>query len=1264
MHIVYRILLPALLFCSVVSVASAQLFTINNGYASIDVKADQKSGRFWFSKQGGQRFTYNGGGSAMTITSNVVFRVSRGSLVNWFTNAVDPIGNGGERPKTSNGEVPFQPFDSLYISPTQDTIEIIYLNLFGLTVTQRFVAEKPRHEYDNGADILMEFDWKPNSSAFPGTSLGIFMMLDHDNANFESTVGSDNSSIITDIGYYPSYDVGVIFQDAFGEIPAYTMTGLFETTGSGVDNAGVSNFSVHRITGTSLGGAPLTTPTEFAIGRWQDFRHLSWFINGDVSSKGIQDASTAMRWENLGVRGLVRTAFGTPSRGGNNFFHCGDGELFTVVRTERVVRQQELNGPYTPEQFQVEMWITNLHRVSERTPVMQLQTPIVSYPNNDMRLRLDPSTPASRTLNLRAQETQKLTWLLNVDSLSNDTLAELQFYYRDTATVNKPLVPFGRNCRPLVSFKGAFIPPPPDDRPPVIDRTGSGRDATVWWTFRTYDRHVGYLYDSGLDRIEITRNDNNNFRLITTPNPFQRCDTNVTVTLRAEVVDTTRAGRLDLIVYDCEGNSRTESVSYSPRPDLFKPEVVRIDSVDRFDPVNYPCAIPVLEVFIEDQKNQAPNAGDNGLGSIEVLSSTNYDPIEINFDRGNVAIASFDKTASFRLRVTDRYLPADATVRIADYAGNADTLEFSYCPLPDLLPPVITSTPGGGAPGRSWTVGAEDVRDWDRGLKEVVEISNTNMRVTPWPVPITPGQPSVSNILVEVIDDASPAEITLEVRDTYYDETDPSTHADHSDRVRFSFGGTPDTMAPNIIFRRDLTVPANEVVFNVMVNDTHYIAGELYEYDRGLESVTWRLTSNMRVRTPISFTDNRRGATFQVEIIDPLAIVDADTICVTAVDSAANRTEDCTSWPSTPDGKAPIFIGRLDLSAGTITGTATDDREFDRGLGSIELRSEVNLGPYVQNNLNGVPTANVTVNVIDPTQPIAGELVIRDLYGEFLSGPEQLLHTVTLPFSLPVVRLHLSLPELVEGGEDIIVPVQVMNSFSGDDVTQLDFSIRHSTNATFAGAVPGTGSGSFTASSSGGGRVDVSVMLTPGTMYDAGDLLGTVRFTTGKPYNVDLFDVSLDSTTFLSNNGAESRVEVRATGDPMASSLTLPPPFFRATTDTQTVINGECNRVLTDRNGFLRPDGLAILDLYPQPVAGAGSRGLTLLVRRLPENEGRAMLYRADGNKVAEWEAKGNGLHISELRITLPEELAPGLYFVQVRNADGSSSDQVKILVE
>lgn len=1248
-----------------VSVVSAQeRIRIENEFSSVIVTKEKQSARFWFAtgaQHGYTRYTFNGGGAAASITSNVVFRLKHGSGYNYYCNTVDPTGNGGERPLGANGgEVPFAPYDSIYVSPGNDTCAVVWKNLDGFRITMRFVAEAPRNEFDDGADILLEFDYKQSLGGVqPAESLEIFLMLDGDNGTIRNGIASDQVSALTDRGYYPANEFGGLFQKEFGGIPEYYLIGWFEYTDPLNDI-----IPIHRLSGTSLGGALLTTPEMFAIGDWRDFRSLAWNVNSNVNSKQVGDVATCMRWSGLSFEGTVRTAFGTTSRLGNNLFHCRDSNIFVAMRTKRLVEQEGVNGPYNPDKFEVEMWVTSLRRRETISPYLELRTPIQSYPNGDRRLRLDPSTSKGVRLDLRPLETKKHTWIVDINQAAQDSIVDLQILYRDSAMIDtKPLVPLLAGCSPRITFRSAYIPPMPDERPPVVEATGSGRTNTAWWTFRTYDRHPGYTRNTGLDRIEVLRNDNNNFRLITTPDPFVRCDTNVTVNVRAEVVDTSKGGTIVFRVYDCEGNWTEKGASYSSRPDIFKPEVNRIDSIDRYDPINYPCATPVFEVYLEDRNNQTASAGDAGFGSVEVLTSTNFQPIEINFDQGDVGIEPFDETATFRLQIIDKLLPASAQVRIADFAGNADTLYFDYCTLPDTLPPLVNVTPQSGGLVTSWTVDATDERDWDRGLAEVVEISNTNMNITPWPVGIVAGQASVNGIAVKVIDDARDAEIILEFRDTYYDQNDPSTHVNHSERVEWKFTGIADTMAPNIVFVRDLTVPVDEIVYTVAVNDTHYVAGEFYEYDRGLESVVWSLTPNMNLRTPIVYTDNRRGATFQVEIVDPLAIVEGDTVCVTAVDSAGNITENCQVWPNVPDGKSPYFKGRLDVNRLSITGTASDDREYDRGLGRVELRNPVNLEPYSRPGLAGLSTESVSIDVLDPELPIAGELVVRDLVGELDDSPEQSIHTVIIPFSLQTVALEIMLPELVEGGEEILTQIIAANDFDADQVQRLDFAVQFSDNGQFVDGMPGPAMQSLNVMPTGTqGVMTVSAITEPGQSYQRGDVIGTIRFQTELPYFVEMFRFSVASETLRANSGEERTIVVQTDGDPVASELTLPAPFFRIAADSQTVINGECNRALTSDQALARTSGLAILGVYPQPVGSGAGEELRVFVRDIPQEGSALELIRLDGTPALQrrLEASADG-RVAEYGLDLPAELERGVYFLRITGSTGA--DQVKVLV-
>lgn len=1248
-----KIYLPAaflLLFLFGLNDATAQVESIENPFSSVVVSTDQKSGRFFFAAGADlvpdfryKRYTYGGSATSTTITSNVVFRIRRNGGEQFFCNVPLNNLNGGFRPESGQGEAAFAPYDSIYVSPGRDTIETIWRDLASMTIIMRMVAESPRHIYDDGADILLEFDYRVNPGSPFTPELGIFLMLDIDN---RSIAGSDNAGILTDRGYFPRNDPGQIFQKQFGGIPEYYLAGDFE-----YKEPLNTLFSVHRMTGKSLGGAALTEPDEFAVGRWRDFRTLSWFINGDVTSKPIEDVATALRWENLGAIGKVRTAFGTTSKEGNNYYHCRDSSMFVVIRTERVVRQQNVNGPYTPAEFDIEMWVTNTNRVLDREFDIGFKSQVRSFPGNTQRLGFVAGDPVIKTETLIARRTKKLNWRVKVNEQSNDTLAILDLVYRDSSGIAKPLVPFLDGCTPKISFTGAFIPPPPDNRPPVIDAIGQGRDATVWWTFRTYDRHAGYEFDTGLDKIEVTENDANNMRLILTPSPFDRCDVAETVDMRFEVRDTTRPGRMVVRVTDCEGNSLTVQRVYAPRPDPFIPEITRIDSIGRYDPVSYPCAIPQIDVFLKDDR-QTPTAGDLGFGKIEYVAGTDLNvlPLEINAERGGVAIVAGDPTASFRVRVADTLLGASVDVAYTDLAGNADTFAFVYCTLPDVEKPIISATAGPNP--ASWLVEGSDSAAWDRGLLEIEEISRTNMTVGPLAGLFTAGDPAFTGLPVSATDDAWPAEVTLELRDTRYVASDPTTHDAHSARLRLVWDGVADTMAPTITITRDLTVPPSQIVFNVAVSDSHTVAGELYGYDRGLQEVTWSLTPNMRVRTPLAFTDNRRGATMQVEVINLLSTGAGDTVCINALDSAGNRADEaCRAYPIEPDDQAPLFTGRVSLDRTTISGVATDMRERDRGLSAVELRATQNMVPVDLTGLSGVPTSTLSSTIIDPGLPYSGEIVIRDLHGDLGSLPETSIHTTILPFSRPVLDIELRMQEIVEGGDDFPIHIVVGSEFSGDDFRMIRFQMVFTTNGTIVSAGGPANIGGVKVTTSG---ILSEILITTysGTIYRAGDTIGTINIRTDRPSVYDMFHADFVAGSTVANLGQDDTIRVSAAGDAAFSELILPPPYIRVANDTMTIINGDCSRALHGDGMFGRPVGTALLSLWPNPVTG--DPVVTVHVRDVPEGGTTVSVAAADGRTMARYRLEAGAGPITTASLPIPNDLPTGLYYLTLDSPDGT----------
>jgi hypothetical protein len=549
-----------------------------------------------------------------------------------------------------------------------------------------------------------------------------------------------------------------------------------------------------------------------------------------------------------------------------------------------------------------------------------------------------------------------------------------------------------------------------------------------------------------------------------------------------------------------------------------------------------------------------------------------------------------------------------------------------------------------------------DSASWDRGLLEVVEISRTNMTSDPLAGLIEPDDRSFSGLNVSVIDDAWPAELTLELRDTWYDPADPLTHAPHSRRLTLSWPGIADTLEPAITISRDLSVPPNNVVFTVTVADSHQVAGEFYRYDRGIEQVTWSLTPNMQIRTPITYTDNRRGASFSVEVIDLFALTDADTICVNAVDSAGNRTpETCTIYPVEPDFSAPLFRGRISADRTILTGRATDGRTGDRGLYEVLIRNQINIEPALLSPLNGSPSADLSAAIDDPEEPIAGEIVVRDLHGELEGLPEESVHTTVLPFTLPILEVDMVMQRVVEGGENFPIHIVNRRRFRGGSISVLEFGVRMSDNGVII-AAGGPPSVNTVIARKAGPITTFTIVPVTGTVYDEGDTLATIIVATTRPLIVDLFTVSYEPTAAIVNLGREDTIRVYAAGETEYSELILPAPFLGVRIDSQAVINGDCSRALAGGDQLARPRGPEILNLFPNPAGRSGGIPLTVYIRDVPEQGGTLTMFDTEGATVATWRIDPSGEPITRGVVPLPGDLPEGAYYLRIEDGRGTGA--------
>lgn len=1254
------LLLPLLVatFFSFQTEAKGQtgIMQVSNDWVAAHVNPAKGAGRFWISagpKKGWHQFLFHGNKSVQQITSNLVFRVERGPLnVDYYTNTTNDFFLRGQRPRIGADSAVFLPFDSVTIRG--DTISIHY-DLKIYTMEVRMIAEAPTTPYDNGADILIEFEYHIKGFV-SGGKVGVMMMLDGDNGAATGSVGGagDDTSILTTNGYFDTDKGGYVFPQPERPMPDFYHIGNFRYNSANIEANRI--LPIHRLVGVSNGGAPLDPPDLFSVGNWNQYRTLGW---NPVPHNRVGDVATALQWSNLAGHGTIRTAFGTNNEERNNIYTCRDEKVFADIRTVREIKQISDEGPYDHEEFEVEMWVTNTGDYDLVNSTIRLDTPIETLPDGTERLLLDPSTPQDQQVVMLPSFTRKLTWKLRLNPNSNDTLAPLKFLIRDRD--DEDFRPFLDQCAPKITIK-PFRPPPTDTLAPVIDRLGSGRTATAFWNFETYDRHPGFDYDTGLDEIQIVRNPGNNFRMTLNPDRYRRCDISETVGILFEVIDTSRSAEVIFGVRDCNGNVALDSIRYSPRPDPFTPEVVTRDSTGSWDPDRFPCNARIRTVEIIDGLNQFPNQGDYGLGSIEIVSISNFLAPTITNERGEEEgpILDFDQRASIRLEVQDPLTDAVAEVLVTDYAGNDTTLYFYYCTIDDFLPPDVTRT-GNGA--TNWEVIATDSADWDRGLLDVVILSGSNVRFV-WPdgtrrdsIPeITKGS-KASSIIVELVDRCRPAELILEFRDLQYQD-DPEKHVSYD---TIEYAGIPDTLAPNVVIQPEYN--GLDYFFDVDINDIHTPGGVLFECDRGIETITLFYTSNIQIRTPLATID-RYQSTVAFEVIDTLAIDQIDTICVTAVDSAGNSTTTCTYWPTDPDRNPPVFTGIYDRGRGMIVGTATDDRENDRGLDAVVIRDEVNVdATYSILGLTGVGATPVSIPVPDPEESFKGEIVLRDLYGILVNLPESSIHTVVIPFELPVVSLELEMPKIVDSWTEFEVPVRTRLPIEARSVRSLSINVDQIGPAVyeFAKVSPAV-RGAFTVTNGPGNELVVRYEVADGEDIPAGTLLGTLQFQAATT-STDIVPFRLVSVpgTLTTNDGADTTIVVREVpGDPLASQLTLPAPLLKMGGDTLMYINGECNRALTTV-GAEKPTGLAIIGVEPN-VVPVGQSTVDIVVRDLSPTGGVIEWIGTDGRIVMSFFLGSSGHTIDRYTIPVPTEEAAGFYAVRLKSEEEVASARVLIL--
>ncbi|MBS1912074.1 MAG: hypothetical protein JST22_08820 [Bacteroidetes bacterium] len=624
--------------------AAAQIHVAGNQYITANVSSASSAGRFWITSgpaNGSYRLLF---GSNLISTSNVIFKVSDGGTDHYFSNI--PL-DYPVRPKLPDGvnEVDFTPYDSIHASP--DTIALGWNDIGGFGVVMRFIPEKPSSPYQNGADMRLEFSYR-RTTASGNATLGIFLMLD----SYSAQAGGINgvSTIVTDRNYFAIHGRGRSYSAGRDTLPTFYHAGdpLYEDPLNYV-------MAVHRLSPASHGGVPLTPPSYFAVGDLEVLRETLWAADSAaLAGTPLEDCATITRWDNLRGDGIVRTAFGSADRNGNNFYNCRDSSLFVVMRTVRLVEQTEAGGPYAPSIFDVDLWLANTQR-----PDSQLSATIVlDPPPARTGLVIDASTPSARKVNLPVGGVSHLTWRMNVDPAAKVVQSDVPLSFRYMFDSGQA-APFHDICAPVITVRG--VPESTDDvMPPVI---AYRFDSTIP-NFHIYDRHAGYVHDTGIDTVFLVPGGSYNTEIRMAQ--LHRCDTSYTATVVIGVVDVHASSRYLLAVYDCRGNVAYDSNSFIPSvPDEYPPVVERLDSTG-------------TSWTWRAYDHHVGYVRDSGLRTVKQTAGSPAENME--FEVTKFAQCDTSAVAIITLRVTDSTLPGRCVFEATDCGDNRRLDSVIYVP--------------------------------------------------------------------------------------------------------------------------------------------------------------------------------------------------------------------------------------------------------------------------------------------------------------------------------------------------------------------------------------------------------------------------------------------------------------------------------------------------------------------------------------------------------------------------------------------------------
>jgi hypothetical protein len=711
-------------------------------------------------------------------------------------------------------------------------------------------------------------------------------------------------------------------------------------------------------------------------------------------------------------------------------------------------------------------------------------------------------------------------------------------------------------------------------------------------------------------------------------------------------LDSTIGACFDFTYEDCVGNESYETICLKAHPLIVYPDTLpplfeELSVAGSFD--SSLCNSRIDSFSVRDDRLH-----DKGIDTVTFGTGVNM----------SVSIAEPPKCSPlvrFSVHVLDSLQDGAICIHAIDCAGNRSDTCISYCTIADTLPPVVIITKDTTVRGR-WTVVVVDNRPWDRYIDSIFIINPVNITFPPSGFPPllseTFGQP-IYSFVVTAIDTFQISSFCIRANDIAHNM---------SANVCAYQGIDSDRLCPNILVSPDPRLSPTSV--SVSVNDIHFddppanLVTNIW--DKGIRKV-W-CSDNSGINAPDTIYGNcaKTIPPFTLSVIDTLKIDTLSCVTINAEDCAGNICTYLWCYPYVFDSLPPILTAHH-VGRDSIAVSVSDARTYDRGLGEMNTRAEINLSHYDTTALyTGLYSQEFGINRPNPDQSTLGELHAVDFWGKLSGLPG---HEAFVSFSIWVQNLAMKQDILLEQGTSFRVPVYfaLNDTFpvSVKGITSLSFGF--TINGNTSGRVLTFDSVSTIATELAGWSITTAMtgdhIQVTGHKQAGGKALVADPTTTPPDSLLILCFTSFPGESLRTVTLEPDSVIYNDNHDTLFSGISatalMPPPLGRITGTTITIY-GACTPAI--RSGSTNPTAASLDPNHPNPFYRLTNFSYTVPL------DGKVLLtiYDLLGNEIARL-ADGIQKHGSYTVTFDPANLSEGTYIARLETTGTVISRRIQL---